>query len=255
MYIPETHLYKFFSEKSDYFEDAIKNLAEGNVWFSGIEHLNDPWEGVAPLESYIPYLMELSAKSAGYSDAGVGNLQQAPENILKLIRQKGIYCCSSKIEGRDPRRNKLLWSHYGNGGRGVCIEFRPLSIRSLPSGKVGIFHGGNVLYRKEAEPIGNAVIDFFLPNEGGVDKDRDLFDLALLQKPWCWNYEDEYRFISDTVGYVPLEKCPVSAIYFGPRAGEIVKCLLARIFSGIDGVRYFDTKIDGYELKIIEHVK
>lgn len=243
-------MYKFFSEKSDYFEDAMRNLADGKIWFSGIDSLNDPWEGMAPLEDHIPHLLEILAKNAGYSVLGISNIKQAPEKTLQIIRNKGIYCVSSILEGRDPRQNKLLWSHYANGGKGVCVEFRPCSIRTLSSSKIGIFHAGHIQYTEEIKSIGHAAIDYLFPSRDDIDKERKLLDLALLQKPKCWDYEDEYRFIADAVGYVPLENCPVSAIYFGPRTGRMVKCLLNDIFSTIDGC--FDTLIDGNELKIID---
>lgn len=247
-----TPLYKFYNSRADHFEEAMNYLADGKIWFSGIKYLNDPWEGVAPLEERIPRLLELAVENTRYTGEQAINIIEAPQKALEWIRRKGIFCCSSMVAGNDPRHNKLLWSHYGNGGRGICVEFRPLSISSSTDSPNKIIHGDKIQYQQDIKPIGDATLNFLFPNGDGLNETKEIFDLALFQKPECWIYEDEYRYISDAVGYVSLTSCPVSAIYFGPRVDDGVVLIVRNVFANYVDVKFFNTSLDGYELKITD---
>jgi hypothetical protein len=82
-----------------------------------------------------------------------------------------IYCLT-------PHPNSLLmWSHYGDRHKGICLEFDT----SVP-----IFGGAlQVMYRETLSPISAASLE-----------DWERLASTLLEKSSDWRYEDEYRVLA-----------------------------------------------------------
>ena len=86
-----------------------------------------------------------------------------------LLEKKGV-CCFSETD-----TNNLLWSHYANGHRGVCIEYNLDKI----NGKVI-----KVNYFKEP---------FEIPFKDGKPDGGELSEVILSTKKIDWEYEREIR--------------------------------------------------------------
>ena len=108
----------------------------------------------------------------GYRKKLIGGFSEC--NRL-VIRQKRIYCLTPK-----PTSN-LMWSHYANNHRGICLEF----------------HTGNPLFSGAKEVVYRPDYPRWLPHE--VDKTGvEMF----LCKSDDWKYEEEFRII----GGLDMEK-------------------------------------------------
>lgn len=103
----------------------------------------------------------------------VDEIQQIFTNIITTT--VGVLCVSTK------RDDILMWSHYGDSHRGVCLEF---------DGSFAFMaHAQEVRYAKERRPI-NAYED---------DYDT-MIRKALLTKSDHWCYEAEWRLIRSEKG-------------------------------------------------------
>jgi hypothetical protein len=97
------------------------------------------------------------------------NLERAYEEFL---RNTGVYCLSEKND------DILMWSHYSDGHKGLCIEFDASQEETF------FWEATKVVYQEEY-PIVN-VMDIGKPEE---------FRKALLTKSNHWEYEQERRIL------------------------------------------------------------
>ncbi|MGY5790229.1 DUF2971 domain-containing protein len=133
----------------------------------------------------------------------------------ELLRQydKGIVSLSERWQ------SPLMWSHYGDQHRGLCIGY------SVP-GDVGdslrkVNYGGSRLVRASA-------VAAMLRDDAGAQRLVD--DLVLLQKAPDWNYECEWRLIGRRGSQdSPLE---MEEITFGMRCDLAVKYAIVRALEG-----------------------
>lgn len=103
------------------------------------------------------------------------NLAKTAEDIQKahteVITQKvGVLCVSTK------RDDILMWSHYGDSHRGVCLEFDGSS--------TFMAHAQKVIYASERRPINSY-----------ADTREEMMEKALLTKSEHWRYEAEWRVL------------------------------------------------------------
>jgi hypothetical protein len=127
----------------------------------------------------------------------------------KFLKESGVSCFSARND------DLLMWSHYGGGYKGFCLEFRTAY---EPFDKLR-----EVQYVKKMPTIS---IDSFIVKMG-----FQFFDL-FCTKSEAWLYEEEWRGFhkeAGTVfGYAPDA---LKAVYFGPdierQALEIVCLILA----------------------------
>ena len=102
-----------------------------------------------------------------------------PLDADAIIRRVGV-CCFSEVKD-----NILMWSHYANEHKGICIGFDT---------RKSLFRFAWQVKYQEEFPIVRRP----------TDSDEILLDKTLLTKADCWSYEREWRIIRRTV--TELEK-------------------------------------------------
>ena len=147
-------LYNLTSEKW-----ALDNLRNRRIKISTIEDLNDPFE-----------LHGLQLSNREYRNAFRGMKQQ-------LHKNRGILCFSKSW------KNPVLWSHYGDKHRGICLGFNVPDNMFTPINYVETMK----------------LVDFDLDNSRN-QLDENLIKELLYQKYKDWGYEEEYR------GWVKLDE-------------------------------------------------
>ena len=134
---PPPRLYKYqpFSART------LTSLKSRELWFGAPSGLNDPFDCAVPYrlgavtlddcERYLAHKPELAEQvrgAVGYLDAAgrpTQALRQAIENGARKAFEeqvsrsasRGVACFSEIAD------STLLWSHYGGGHRGICLEF------------------------------------------------------------------------------------------------------------------------------------
>jgi len=108
-------------------------------------------------------------------------LRSSPEIIEsayeEFVKTTGLYCLSEKND------DILMWSHYSNGHRGLCVEFDAI-IDAAFSGMMLFGQALKVNYREERPTLN--VMAIGQPTE---------YQKALLTKSNHWDYEEEWRVI------------------------------------------------------------
>lgn len=157
--------YKFFRSK---YLDQIKP-SEIGIKSTGAEEDKRVWDSLAPVFDQ--------------------NLLGAFQNFYRS--QIGVCCFSQNLV------SELMWSHYANAGKGVCLGFN---------------FSDNKGIEKKIMPVkyANDAIE--------VRDEIDRFK-AMFQKRRSWSYEREWRILAD-VGHIQFEKSDLRSLTFGPRVSK-----------------------------------
>lgn len=123
------------------------------------------------------------------------------ENIDGQLNQVGIFSLSSCFSVQ------LLWAHYAEDHKGICIGFSPEEGKKLCSQE----HFLKVIYSDEIPKMSdegfNVQMSMRIDETGRpytssfkiafLDK---TFQLAIRTKPTCWAYEEEWRYVEPMAG-------------------------------------------------------
>jgi hypothetical protein len=127
-------------------------------------------------------------------------------------------CCLS-----DTADVPLMWAHYADGHKGVCVVFHTASI--LARGDIGI----------QAVNYLPNVVTWSHADErrmhGATDRFNLRFDQAVLAtKSLHWQYEREHRLIAHRRGRVDISKDALAGVICGARMGtERMASIAARV--------------------------
>ena len=128
------------------------------------------------------------------------------ENVKNIDR---IKICSLAVE----YDNFLMWSHYADEHKGICIEYDISYLKKVNS-KINKLILKKVIYTNKI--IINKVYPYILNNKD-IEYENKFISLFYL-KHKNWKYEKEYRIIAYTKEeYIYL---PIKAIYFGMNASD-----------------------------------
>jgi hypothetical protein len=218
-------------------ESLEKILENNSLWFSNPLDFNDPFDCQIVVEGNhteeeLKELIKRTVTST-VSDAQVAQLAKeaatAPEkwekilntSITNIMSRNGV-CCFAVNES-----NLLMWSHYSNSHKGVCLKFDALKdpdffVFPLP-----------VNYQSE------------YPNYNHLGDRQDILKSLILTKSDHWKYEEEQRVLkTNQVGLHQFKKPALVEIIFGCRCTEE------------DIKKYIDlAKSHGFETKFKKAVK
>ena len=197
-HIHPTKLYKYRSLSE---EDSInwveRVVMHNELYFSSAKSFNDPFDlrpvldlgapkhiqsadTIRLLKKYQPQLNRKArrekARQASRSLFSSSNIASTEVNMQtshahSLTERVGVYCLSSVND------NILMWSHYADYHKGVCLEFRGNSSTMI--------YAQEVQYSKIRAPI-----------KVYSDTEEQSMVKALLTKADSWAYEKEWRLIN-----------------------------------------------------------
>lgn len=190
-------LFKFRPYRTSDDIDRVKKLLSGQLYFAMCDQLNDPFEmriilspepsgslrlkGVLKGMLNVPGLKHLSpAKRLQRADQISNRLARQPQ-VLKVaatahyarMRKECFLFCMSAT-----RAHPLLWSHYADMHKGVCIQFDHTKVPFAGSCKVEY----STQYPKVVYPFDDDI--------------SKLTQKGILTKAQYWSYEEEYRLFS-----------------------------------------------------------
>jgi hypothetical protein len=162
------------------------SLREGYLWFSKPSDFNDPFDCYTALVEFRQpekHVKELAADHFRHLPRAerrkIGRKLVAEPSVVNItykelldttLEMMGV-CCFSKRSG-----HILMWSHYANNHRGLCLVFDPFVDLSY-------FLTAGVEYTDEFKPL-----NYF------QNKDDALMKMAVT-KSLEWAYEEEVRVI------------------------------------------------------------
>lgn len=151
----------------------------------------------------------------------------------KIFNKLGVYCFTY-----DPR-NILMWSHYANDHKGICVQFEKTRDFKVLSQSVNVNYSN--IYPK---------IDF-------VKSPVDDIKKTILSKFTDWDYEQECRmlFPGKAHTYIHLNEDSVVGIIFGCKSNDKTKnfikdLLLERKKMSLSKIKLYDAYQHDKEFKI-----
>ena len=165
-------------------EYTLSSLIERTLWFANPTHFNDPVEckfeilDSDPERIKAPCGLGLELVVEKFTALREGReFDSFAEYRIRLIRaltEIGVLCLAA--EGS----NTLMWSHYADHHRGLCLGFR---LKPSPD------------YPVQAVAYGGDFPSFAL--ESFADEKAELVRAIMFQKAEDWAYEREYRIVVD----------------------------------------------------------
>ena len=232
MDFPTDRIYKF----SSFNNNSISALASSSAWFSKLKTLNDPFEGFVTYiepqneDEKITQLIKLGAESLKadtnpqkamevakqrYLADGDSFIKKMTEFAEELRARREAFfdtlCVfSTSIDIPEYLKpnyaNMLMWSHYGHGFAGFCLQFSANKFYSSLKVENPEIVWGTVDYVAEALKL--SVLDY-------LNQDNIEYCQPILTKHEQWSYEGELRFISNIEGLHQYSSEALEVIYVG----------------------------------------
>lgn len=171
----------------------------------------------------------------------ISNPETTYANIDNQLNEVGIFSLT------ELDTSELMWAHYADSHKGISIGFERTAGSKLSNNE----HCIKVNYSNERPDFtGQGItleVSFYLtgPNTQKISFSDETFRKAVSTKNTNWEYEKEWRYIEIQSGSYPFPG-NLKEIIFG------VKCPIKVRQKYITLIRkYFDTKIDFYEIVIL----
>jgi hypothetical protein len=159
------------------------------------------------------------------------------QRSLATMRENAGVCCFA-----GSAKNDLMWSHYAEGHRGVCLQFE--RVRDIATFSQAL--------RVHYEPG--------LPTLNYIDHDEFARGLGrmLFSKSPDWRYERENRIFLDGQAnrYLPFEASALRKLIFGCKAipvfiASVLTMLTERTSAGLPPVEVFYTHLDARSYRLV----
>ncbi|KAF2519004.1 DUF2971 domain-containing protein [Flavobacterium salilacus subsp. salilacus] len=210
-------VYKYRGGSDDDFNRDLSSIERNYFWGSDINQLNDPWETIIKSEKFIKQSKSVSWFFGKNSHEKLLKVHEALENLLSFNKRIGIYSLSTNY------LDELLWAHYANSHKGFCIEYDlDILLNTFRTEKVYHFP---VKYNKIPPEV--TISDVNIKNDSLIRKLSGF-------KSKRWEYEQEYRIITDNSGKQSYNHQALKSIYFGLRMSETHKSEIFKRLKGRD---------------------
>lgn len=254
-----TSLYKYESIN----EYSLRNLKNATLFFNAPSSFNDPYDCSLSEASFVfddndrvELFNHMLSIGKVTNIAPITNIKDIPTKYIDQIDSM-IFGCIPDIEDKQLHRygcscfsennnHILMWSHYSNSHKGMCLEF---DTSYEPFNKVFKVHYSNDF------PQINPVKMIMNP---GTDIIIEESVKPLLTKFECWQYEAEWRLFHKeprkAYGY-PVEA--LKAVYFGTSIDEAdleIVCLILqgqckdiKFFRAQKGTQRYEINFEQFE--------
>lgn len=237
-----TSVFKFMSGEQ-YHLEALRNE---QVFFSNFFDLNDPYEGLLNFSKEgvndslrMALLANGLAKQHSCSltqgrryaerfrkkhglEAMRNNVDKITEQIFQDYRDKHlmsrfVLSLSRQVEENKfpaPLTNMMMWSHYANGMRGMCVEYDYFDLlNSVRAENTDLeVSSRKVVYSESALPVVKAstLMQSYIKDEG--EAGTEMIN-AFCTKAWAWRYENEVRLLGSNHGLVNFDRSAIKRIF------------------------------------------
>ncbi|MDX2367979.1 MAG: DUF2971 domain-containing protein [Colwellia sp.] len=129
----------------------------------------------------------------------------------------------------------LMWSHYADEHKGVCLEYDMKEAIT--------FDSKDVKYNEDRALLVSSIVDWIY--NPSLFSQADIDDKYFFTKAKAWEYEKETRFLENDQG-VSSAPFHLSAVYFGMRCAPAV---ISSIIKLMDGTR---NKLNFYKVHVVD---
>ncbi|MGL4571843.1 MAG: DUF2971 domain-containing protein [Clostridium sp.] len=232
-------LFKYKSVNKKNISYIVKMIEENELWVSNPREFNDPYdcylefdyEKVLLAKSLEMFGDKINLQDKSKIDELVDKVRNAYEKTFEDEVNKTALACLC-----EENNNVLMWSHYADNHKGICIEYEFDEIDKL----------GEVYPVIYTENISDLTKDMINSNPYGILK-------RFMTKYKAWEYEKEWRIIyknndPSTIGG-NSEFAKIKSIYLGCKIEDENKKAIIRLAKS-KGVKIYQCSMrsDKYEL-------
>lgn len=211
--------------------NTYKIFINKELHFSAPKDFNDPFDckinALISDKNEFARSFEKDCSNVNVASA-IENRDNINDTIERVVNKKGI-CSFSRTKD-----NILMWSHYANSHRGICLEFditEDYEFFTLPI---------NIKYEE------------FYP-EIDVSKTRNNIGEKLLSTKYKgWQYEQEVRIYKNAPGKYKFNPKSLKAVYFGCKVEDKIDelCEFIRGIGCFDHVEFYKGEMSKTKYKI-----
>jgi len=207
--------------------NSIAGLSQAKLWVSEPTSFNDPFEFRLKRSSTQKGLDKIHRTDIHLNEEFLEGFISAFE---KKISKMGVVCFSKSCD------NILMWSHYSDGHKGMCLEFELDSKQTLSDKAIY-----QVNYSLEYPEIN------LENNIWSIDGAAKI----LYTKSKEWEYEQELRLIRESGNELIDYPIKLSSIIFGLKTPENEIDMIKKILKGQD-IHYKKVRLadNNYKLEI-----
>lgn len=214
------NVFKYRGGDKKIFERDLFALAHNYFWGAKIDDLNDPCEALILSDKVDQQLDALKYIVGKKKEDNLNVVKEAFLNLIKKNKKLGVYSLSKNYN------DELLWAHYAYSHYGFCIEFDLEILKSSYRNKLLSF---DVNYKNRPPEIDLRDIN---------SNAQKIFNKLVGFKSKRWEYEEEYRIITDFSGEYFYPPNAVKAIYFGVRTTDENKNKIKEVLKGRE-IKFF----------------
>jgi len=181
-----TYLCRFYGN-TDF---ALDTIANRHVVFIHVTKLNDPFDPYFFFETSFEDRYDLlldhicKSHSADFStfinrwpmSEWTDALAQIHSYLDTMRRSTFMFSTSSVIGDKHPRNNLHMWGHYGNGHRGIVIEFETAELRNCAK-------DANAAAKKKTQHIDQALFEVKYAKRISPLSPEDVFQFLMSSDP------------------------------------------------------------------------
>jgi hypothetical protein len=213
IYFSDKTLYKY----RQFNAQTLSMFINGELYFASPENLNDPYDCQISITESIRTAISAAKKQS---------LKPIPINKIELlsrledsspkmetdIKGTGIFSMSKTST------NVLMWSHYTDEHRGLCVGFRlPDCLLNVSEDVNGKIVGTSQCAYFSNNPFVNYLVDVVTSEEPLAWDDFwfKIFGIGLVAKHNAWRYEKEIRIVRAGPGIERFSPKEITEIIFG----------------------------------------
>lgn len=207
----------------------IESLVNSRLYFAKPNKLNDPFDCRLDLrKSFSRSASSASGTRKSWLQSALSDGREFIEQWERLFENYGV--CSFSLE----LNTTLMWSHYADEHRGVCLLYRfPESFFLAPENR--IFGVDRVKYLHDA-------LTDWLKNEAPMELNQfvpELIKIYLTAKSPAWSYESEARVIRKDHGFIDIPFGLLEQVCFGLRTPQADIDLITKLAREYCGCKQF----------------
>ena len=193
-------------------KNLLKSLLNSELYFARPDLLNDPFDCRVNILSS---LKNAISRAIGLTRNELEQLRNiiSSLNIEKLktdLESMGV--CSFSCEPENTLENTLMWSHYADNHRGICLTYEfPRSFFDETANEIL----GIVRVDYGLNPFSDWFLQKALKHTSLEEFVRDLIKKVLTVKAELWKYEKEVRILRWQEGVQVIDKQYLKQICFG----------------------------------------
>jgi hypothetical protein len=257
------YIYKYRSlfKNGNINENTMRMIYNGEMFFSNADNFNDPFECsvdiscAATKEEVIKHLqknMNTAIENEYLLKIWENDKEKFKEmynkNMVKLVRRQFIIFCLARHYD-----NILMWSHYADEHRGICIGYQTTNFSHSKTIECDIKYLNEKMHPYPYLPLSKVKYSEKKPKEFNVIKENaDELVAFIYTKAKSWEYENEYRIIlnRDAIRKNPIyiNQKEIKEIIFGLRVDtKIQDNMMNEILRKRNDIKFYRMNIIGGE--------